>query len=60
MKNAQYGRRECVTELAAAVIGLAAGQSTGTMVTARQAGNAQRVLDGLLASNGEWTNISYV
>lgn len=58
--NAAYGRRECVTGLLAAVQGQPGAGAAGSTITAREARNAQRVLDGLLSSGGEWVEISYV
>jgi len=62
--RAPYGRRECVTELVRAAQWQSAGtrQSAGTsgtsMVSAREARNAQRVLDAVLSSRGEWVAVS--
>jgi len=53
--RASYGRRECVEELLAAV----EGKNKSSRISAREARNAQRVLDAFLASRGEWTDICY-
>merc|ERR1712216_983919 len=59
VKNAPYGRRECVAELVAAVEQQSGTQQLKSMVSAREARNAQRVLDAIYTSGGEWVNISY-
>lgn len=53
--RASYGRRECVEELLA----LVAGKADASVISAREARNAQRVLDAFVASNGAWLDINY-
>jgi len=53
--DASYGRVECVSELVAEV----SEPGTGDLVTARQGRNAQRLLDAILASQGNWLDVSY-
>ena len=66
VKDGGYGRKECVAALLAAV---AAGESTGgegeaaaaavELITAREGRNAQRLVDAVTASGGEWVTVSY-
>jgi len=53
--RASYGRRECIEELLAAV----EGKHDNSGISAREARNAQRVLDTFLASAGEWLDVCY-
>lgn len=57
VEKGSYGRVECVQELVAAAAGGPDASTTG--VTARQGRNAQRLLDAILSSGGEWTEVSY-
>lgn len=57
VENGSYGRTECVKELVAAIAVGKAASSAGVMV--REGRNAQRLLDAILASNGEWKDVSY-
>lgn len=69
LQNGSYGRRESVDTLVEAVRSrLAAGLpgeprggpgSNGGLITVREGRNAQRLLDAILASDGEWVDISY-
>jgi predicted dehydrogenase len=66
LQPGSYGRVESVTTLVEAVRGdgeARAGQgesaSRGGLITARQGRNAQRVLDAVLASQGQWIDVSY-
>ena len=60
-----YGRVESVTTLVEAVRGdgearAGRGESArGGLITARQGRNAQRVLDAVLASQGQWIDVRY-
>ena len=53
--KATYGRRECIESLVRAVN----GDDASDLISPRQARNAQRLLDAILSSNGEWIDISY-
>jgi hypothetical protein len=62
----RYGRKDCVVALTAAIArcGGSSGGSDGSgsdvsAVTVREGRGAQRVLDGLLRSGGEWIAIDY-
>jgi predicted dehydrogenase len=70
LRDGSYGRRESVDTLVEAIQsgGWADIQSggprggagnSGRLITARQGRNAQRLLDAILASNGEWVTVSY-
>lgn len=66
VEEGSYGRVECVRELAAAVAATATGgggdRSAADVppgVTVREGRNAQRLLDAILASGGEWLNVCY-
>lgn len=60
VENAAYGRHECITSLHEACRRDGFSSSpTISMVSAREARNAQRVVDALLASNGRWVSVSY-
>ena len=50
-----YGRKECITALIRAADGLDAPD----LITPRQGRNAQRLLDALLSSHGEWVDVRY-
>ena len=72
VKGGSYGRKECIAALLAAV---AAGESGGgeggrggsaegagaaaELITAREGRNAQRLVDAVIASDGEWVNVAY-
>jgi predicted dehydrogenase len=72
VSNASYGRTECVEALVAGADGAAAAAPAGSskrrrsagrtsrcpVVTVREGRNAQRVLDAILASGGEWVEVS--
>ena len=53
--KATYGRRECIESLVRAV----KGEDASDLISPRQARNAQRLLDAILSSHGEWIDISY-
>ena len=53
--KASYGRRECIESLVRAV----QGEDAADLISPRQARNAQRLLDAILSSKGEWVDISY-
>ena len=66
----EYGRTECVTTLCDAIHGGDAGGAAGGSeaaaaagaakpVSAREGRNAQRVLDAIFASGGEWAHVAY-
>lgn len=55
VENASYGRAESVKSLVEAAT---TGKSS-SLITARQARDAQRVLDALLGSNGTWVEVDY-
>eukprot|EP00928_Gymnodinium_smaydae_P057866 TRINITY_DN41091_c0_g1_i1.p1 TRINITY_DN41091_c0_g1~~TRINITY_DN41091_c0_g1_i1.p1 ORF type:complete len:411 (-),score=49.12 TRINITY_DN41091_c0_g1_i1:121-1233(-) len=57
--NAAYGRRECVDEVVSACANKDSKNNRTSMVTARDGRNAQRLLDGLLASKGTWIPVSF-
>ena len=71
--HGEYGRTECVTTLCDAINGVdadagsAAGSAAGSEaaggaarpVSAREGRNAQRVLDSIFASGGEWIDVAY-
>jgi predicted dehydrogenase len=72
VKGGGYGRKECVAALLAAVAaGEAGGGEAGRdegggaegevvaaeLITARQGRNAQRLVDAVTASGGEWVNV---
>ena len=73
VKDGSYGRRECVASLLAAVKARGGGGGGGgggevdaeevaaaeRLITAREGRNAQRLVDAIRASNGEWVDISY-
>ena len=67
VSQAEYGRTECVEALVAAAgrgVGQAASgtkrrRSAAPPVSAREGRNAQRVLDAILGSAGEWVEVSY-
>jgi predicted dehydrogenase len=61
LKEGNYGRIEAVTTLVSAVQGTAVpeGQMEGGMISPREGRNAQRLLDAILASGGEWVDVSY-
>ena len=65
VRHGSYGRVECVKELVAAARATAtaaAGAGTGEVsagVTAREGRNAQRLLDAVLSSGGEWLDVCY-
>lgn len=52
--GAGYGRGECITALLTAVDG---GEGGG--ISAREGRNAQRILDAVVASHGEWLEVEY-
>lgn len=57
VSNADYGRTECVLALAAAA---AQREPSGPRpVSVREGRNAQRVLDALLSSKGQWLDVEY-
>eukprot|EP00964_Phaeocystis_antarctica_P078875 scaffold49079_cov62-Phaeocystis_antarctica.AAC.2 len=72
VKGGGYGRKECVAALLAAV---AAGEGSGAgrgegggaegevlaaeLITAREGRNAQRLVDAVTASGGEWIDVVY-
>ena len=56
VERAEYGRQECVADLVAAAAA-APAPPPASLVTVRQGRNAQRLLDALLASNGEWADV---
>ena len=74
VKGGGYGRKECVAALLAAVAagepgGGEAGRGEGggaegevvaaELITAREGRNAQRLVDAVTASGGEWVNVRY-
>ena len=54
VENGSYGRVECVQALVARN-----GDDIGVGVTARQGRNAQRLLDAILSSEGQWLDVCY-
>eukprot|EP00966_Prymnesium_polylepis_P302601 6990766-Prymnesium_polylepis.1 len=54
-----YGRKESIVALVDAVRGSSAVAVGPPVVTAREARNAQRMLDALLTSGGEWVPVEY-
>jgi predicted dehydrogenase len=63
VEDGSYGRVECVQELVAAVAATAAGgggsEQVSAGVTVREGRNAQRLLDAVLGSGGEWLDVCY-
>jgi predicted dehydrogenase len=67
VEDASYGRTESVTSLVAAIHGAdeggeGAGEGVGDIggvVSAREGRNAQRLLDAVVQSGGEWITIDY-
>jgi predicted dehydrogenase len=61
VRNAPYGRKECVLALVAAANGSAESADTPShsIVTARHGRNAQRLLDGILHSKGDWRTVEF-
>eukprot|EP00933_Yihiella_yeosuensis_P033334 TRINITY_DN27065_c0_g1_i1.p1 TRINITY_DN27065_c0_g1~~TRINITY_DN27065_c0_g1_i1.p1 ORF type:complete len:381 (-),score=66.30 TRINITY_DN27065_c0_g1_i1:238-1320(-) len=55
MQRGSYGRIESVTTLVSAI----RGGEAGDLITAREGRNAQRLLDAILISGGEWLEVSY-
>jgi len=55
-KEGGYGRTESVTTLCDRVRGIDVGTKS-TIVTAQDGREVQRMLDGLLVSNGEWVSV---
>jgi predicted dehydrogenase len=56
-----YGRVESVVTLVDDIRGArdSAGSVSGGRITARQGRNAQRLLDAIVASRGEWVDVRY-
>ena len=55
-RDGGYGRRECIE----AVVGAAAADAAAPpLVTAREARDAQRVIDAFSLSGGAWINVRY-
>lgn len=63
VENGSYGRVECVREMVAAAAatqeGVAPPAGVSAGVTAREGRNAQRLLDAILSSDGEWLDVCY-
>jgi hypothetical protein len=60
IENGGYGRAECVQELVQDVAaGGRANRPGSKAVSLREARNAQRLLDTILASDGEWLEVQY-
>ena len=62
VKGGGYGRKECVAALVAAAGhggGCAEAATAEELITAREGRNAQRLLDALTASGGEWVEVDY-
>lgn len=57
--GASYGRVDCLTELLAAAADGAAPADGPGHITASEGRNAQRVLDAVLASGGDWLAVEY-
>ena len=62
VEGGEYGRKECVAALLAAAgagkggVGTAAAEE---LITAREGRNAQRLVDAVTASGGEWVEVCY-
>ena len=74
VKGGGYGRKECVAALLAAVVAAEAGEGeagrgegggaegevlAAELITAREGRNAQRLVDAVTASGGEWIDVVY-
>ena len=59
VENGSYGRVECVQALVAATRNGGSDAAEGGGVTARQGRNAQRLLDAILSSGGQWLDVEY-
>jgi predicted dehydrogenase len=62
VRNASYGRKECVLALVAAANGStteSADTPSHSIITARHGRNAQRLLDGILHSKGDWRTVEF-
>ena len=58
VEDGSYGRIESVTSLVDAIRGERSAADCG-VISAREGRNAQRVLDAILASGGEWLEVNY-
>ena len=70
VRGGGYGRKECVAALLAAaggqngeggggVGGEGAAVGPEELITAREGRNAQRLVDAVMASGGEWVEVGY-
>jgi len=58
VRDASYGRKECVQALVAATIG-SENETAPSVVTAQHGRNAQRILDAVVNSKGDYVAIDF-